>query len=593
LVRMSMASAASRNDDKENARAPAAKKKLSAKWMFDAAMLSSPIDLSGLVALSLDNPTAVSDEKGLMQKMVTLVLNSTNEGRRRNVDKRARLDVLKILGHVALTTDAAVKADVRAALDGASDWFDDYVADEGDDVAAAATLHDLGADVDAEPDLHKALLVVLCRAYDYALTTDHLLELCRQDRRLALETVAGLLEDGESLSTAVAQRAAPGSAAGQRAVWEKVLVASRWERSLTAQACELLRGFTQPATYFKTMDDGFYFLECGMELPEHSVDEFSLEMSGLLAVCMHEQLVEKLSFALHEALFEGEARVLTPAEHAAVFAAHEFFQNLYIFGARSVDGQLCAEAYRGHLLTETLLVPHLILPYLERCVYHASVLHRRHAASKSALSMLGDDCAAIVDSVTSRELDDADLTRGIAATLRTLVIATFRAPRTRVMFQILRRFNPTSALLSEMPEFVARHEYIFCLLLQLNVNMGALDISRGAMQASFADACESFEMLRDVSRVFNLLGDAAKRRLRRRLERSGALPVTRDAPSYAALVHLLWGGGMDHFDQLSAVRPVHLPAPETLLRALDDRSLERLQGPHAGFGLGTGVGGAV
>ena len=77
-------------------------------------------------------------------------------------------------------------------------------------------------------------------------------------------------------------------------------------------------------------------------------------------------------------------------------------------------------------------------------------------------------------------MDDPALTHGIAATLRTLVIATFRTPRTRVMFQILRRFNPTSALM-EMKTFVARHEYVFTLLLQLNVNMGSFDVSREAM----------------------------------------------------------------------------------------------------------------
>ena len=34
-----------------------------------------------------------------------------------------------------------------------------------------------------------------------------------------------------------------------------------------------------------------------------------MEMQGLLAVAMRDQLVEKLSYALHDALFTGEPRV--------------------------------------------------------------------------------------------------------------------------------------------------------------------------------------------------------------------------------------------------------------------------------------------
>ena len=74
----------------------------------------------------------------------------------------------------------------------------------------------------------------------------------------------------------------------ERAVWEKVVVSQKWERSLIAQTCGLLRGFTHPSTYFKALDEGFYFLECGVDLPEHSVEQFTVEMQGLLAVTMNQ-----------------------------------------------------------------------------------------------------------------------------------------------------------------------------------------------------------------------------------------------------------------------------------------------------------------
>ena len=77
---------------------------------------------------------------------------------------------------------------------------------------------------------------------------------------------------------------------------------------------------------------------------------------------------------------------------------------------------MMAELYRTHLICDTVLVPHLVLPYLERCVHHAQVLHRRHLASKDALKILGPECASIVDDVTARDMDDPALTHGIAAT---------------------------------------------------------------------------------------------------------------------------------------------------------------------------------
>ncbi|KAH8053207.1 hypothetical protein JL721_10717 [Aureococcus anophagefferens] len=497
-----------------------AAKKLSAKWLFDAAMLSSPMDLGSLVSLSLESPATISNEAGLLKRMVAVVLNGP--GKRHKVGRQTRLDVLHILANCALTVDDGEKNAVRDALSDVSAWFDEYMAEEGVEMDAVVALGELGAPLSPEPEIHKAMLVLLCRVFDYELRTEDLLELCRGNRRLALETVCGLLEDGEAVSTA---------------------------------ACCLLRGFTHPATYFKAMDEGFYFLECGVELPEYCIEQFSLEMHGLLAVAMRDQLVEKLSYALHDALFHGEARVLSNTEHAAVFAAHNFFQNLYLYGGgvdAPLEGPSLAEIYRGHLICDTLLVPHLVLPYLERCIYHAQVLHRRHLASRDALAILGPECEGLVDDVTARDMDDPALTHGIAATLRTLVIATFRAPRTRVMFQILRRFNPTPALL-EMKGF-------------LNVNMGSFDVSRGAMKESLADVYKGFTLLQDVADVYASLDGDKKRRILRRLEQSGALPLARDTPSYTALLNLLWGGGGGQFEYL---RTAHRAAVSLMEAELD------------------------
>ncbi len=59
--------------------------------MFNAALLSSPVDLSALVALSRDDPAAILGEVGLLNKMVEKCLNASEKSMK--VDKDTRLDV--------------------------------------------------------------------------------------------------------------------------------------------------------------------------------------------------------------------------------------------------------------------------------------------------------------------------------------------------------------------------------------------------------------------------------------------------------------------------------------------------------------------
>ena len=105
------------------------RKKLSAKWLFDASMLSSPMDLSPLVSMSLDAPEDVVGESGLLKRMVKTVLNGP--GVRNRVGRQARLDVLAIMANCALTTDPVRKAAVQDALMDVTEWFDEYMAEAG------------------------------------------------------------------------------------------------------------------------------------------------------------------------------------------------------------------------------------------------------------------------------------------------------------------------------------------------------------------------------------------------------------------------------------------------------------------------------
>jgi hypothetical protein len=281
-VRLPLSDVGGANFDMGDSTAPAAKpaekksKSLSARWLFDAALMSSPIDLSALVTLSQKNPAAIVKEVGLLNRMVEVCLNS---GKNKRVDKDTRLDVLQVLGNIARTDDAAVLAHVQKVLGGVSEWFDEYLRAEesgGREDGDASDEDAAAPPPEKEPELHKAMLVLLCRAYAYGLKTDDVLELCGGDRALALETVVGLLEDGETLVTEVAQKRAPGEDGG-RAVWEQQTVAQAYEKPLIVQVCRLLRGFTHPDTYFQATEDGFYYLEAGVELPARSVDEARAE----------------------------------------------------------------------------------------------------------------------------------------------------------------------------------------------------------------------------------------------------------------------------------------------------------------------------
>jgi hypothetical protein len=46
-------------------------------------------------------------------------------------------------------------------------------------------------------------------------------------------------------------------------------------------------------------------------------------------------------------------------DHVAVASVHAFLQNLYFYASNT-------DEYRNHLLMETLLIPRLILPYLDK-----------------------------------------------------------------------------------------------------------------------------------------------------------------------------------------------------------------------------------
>lgn len=178
------------------------------------------------------------------------------------------------------------------------------------------------------------------------------------------------------------------------------------------------------------------------------------------------------------------------------------------------------------------------MPYLDRCVLHATILNSRAEAYADMLE--GDRIAEMA-------LHNPQLVKGIAASLRTLIIASFRAPATQFVMSLLRRLNPTAQIL-RAAAFCRHHEYIFALLCLLNVNMGALDLSRGGDGDGTdpdADSYNAHALLHELASVYSAMDVAAQGRVYKRVMSSGALPISRDTPSYVAVMSVLHGGAAD------------------------------------------------
>jgi hypothetical protein len=96
----------------------------------------------------------------------------------------------------------------------------------------------------------------------------------------------------------------------------------------------------------------------------------------------------------------------------AIHSIHGFIQNLYNYASADTD------AYRAHMLSDTLLVPRLILPYLDKCVRQAAALENSSVFES--------------DSPVTEGLETPALAQGIASSLRTLVSSSTHTCKSRV-----------------------------------------------------------------------------------------------------------------------------------------------------------------
>lgn len=199
-----------------------------------------------------------------------------------------------------------------------------------------------------------------------------------------------------------------------------------------------------------------------------------------------------------------------------------------------------------------------------RCITHASILNKRAQDFGSILgngSGSGPDASPDakrggteddIDSIALLSLHQPQLVKGLAASLRTLIIATFRAPPTQYVMNLLRRLNPTTHLINKAALFLTHHDYIYSLVCCVNINMGVFDCissssngSDGSNQGREQDpvvVANAYTLLKDLVAVFNKMDSATQLKVIKRVQSSGALPISRDTSSYHMIISILYGG---------------------------------------------------
>ncbi len=105
------------------------------------------------------------------------------------------------------------------------------------------------------------------------------------------------------------------------------------------QICRLLRGFTHPGTYFESNTE---------ELALYSVEKFATEMDTLLEITLRSNLVEKLSMALYDCLFDEGSSILDD------YDAEESKSD--IFGSLEEYDHIAIASVHGFLQVSLLLI---------------------------------------------------------------------------------------------------------------------------------------------------------------------------------------------------------------------------------------------
>lgn len=500
------------------------KTNLGAAWQLSAAMLSRPLELGPLIALSVSKPHEFT-EKGVLHKLVKLLNKTAND----EADKKSKIDILRILGNLAAHEE--YREAIKQVIMDVSEWFELYMHEQESATYIPADIR-LIADIE-EPTLHKAMLIVLARCFDYRLRTEDLLELTDNDSVLGLATVIGVLEEGFTEVTTIRKKR--DATAGKVAQWEQGTVYSAHEKVLVVQCCRLLRGFTLPGSYISSKTEE--------EVSEKSIEEFNRKINQLLALTLDAELVEKVTEALCDCVFPDEyvknmkgistenengedaadrTAELCDKDHLAIISMQTFLHNLYLYA-----NDVYLPLFRQHLLVESRVTPDMVLPYLHSCLVQS--------------------CEENLD----EHITDL-LVQGICSSLKTLIIATFRAPQTSPAMKAFTMLNPTHTLIESCWKMLLNNMQMLVLLIFFNVNLDALNISSTETLDGVPESSTPHALLHSVAAIFCAMESPKQEKALKLLKGSGQLPVTRDVQSYSLVMGML--GSIFKADMNAATR---------------------------------------
>jgi len=130
------------------------------------------------------------------------------------------------------------------------------------------------------------------------------------------------------------------------------------------------------------------------------------------------------------------------------------------------------------------------------------------------------------------------LVQGIGSSLKTLIIATFRAPRTSPAMVAFTMLNPTHTLIQSCWQMILDNPQLLVLLIFFNVNLDALNISNEP-SAKIPESSTPHALLHTCAANFCAMDQKVQSKVLKLLKGSGNLPVTRDMQSFNLVMGML------------------------------------------------------
>lgn len=468
------------------------------KGIINDAIACCPIDLTKLLQIAYNQPHTYIYSRRTLERLVTLTLNQFDENKS---NKDVKLKMIDILSCMSIHSKDGL-LEVKNALQVISEDYDSYISSES---------------LKEEPKLNKAMIILLSRCWEYNLKAQDILELTKDNRKLAIHALLGLLNDCDKYYR-----------------HDSSSKTSKYNKELIFLLVKLFRGLTQPQAYFKD------------EITVHSVEKFTDEIDNFIHYIYHTNIIQCISKVVYTCLFtigirdalneekssKGGSKTsynstLKYKDHDSIINSNVFFQNIYYY--TSYNG----EEYAEQLLLNDSYIPLLVLPYLDRCIATCSLLN----------SQLDSfiDCEERVNKLMDNY---QEVMKGVATSLHTLIIIFYNSSakqKAAHMLGLFSQFNVTSQFLQSV-SVCSYHDYIFVLLCLLSVNTNALvNSSDNSSSRGQVSGVPPEDLVDNIILVYRSMSTKKQQKAYNRILYSGSLPVDRDAASYTVLKSMLSG----------------------------------------------------